>query len=98
MNLARLLFTLQYLDDSLFLARRSLELQAPDRNAWAQHYALGEILKAYGHHNEAVLHFRVRHIIYTLRYLLNFSIIFLLHLQQTLEFRPGKNGLLITSN
>jgi tetratricopeptide (TPR) repeat protein len=59
LNLARLLFTLQYLDDSLFLARRSLELQAPDRNAWAQHFALGEILKAYGHHNEALLHFKV---------------------------------------
>jgi len=58
LNLARLLFTLQYLDDSLFLARRSLELQAPDRNAWAQHFALGEILKAYGHHNEALLHFK----------------------------------------
>ncbi|XP_021948555.1 uncharacterized protein LOC110846202 isoform X1 [Folsomia candida] len=58
LNLARLLFTLQYLDDSLFLARRSLELQAPDRNAWAQHFALGEILRAYGHHREALLHFK----------------------------------------
>ncbi|ODN06246.1 Tetratricopeptide repeat protein 17 [Orchesella cincta] len=57
-NLARLLLTLQYLDDALFLARRSLELQAPDRNAWQQHFTLGEILKAYGHHQEAVLHFK----------------------------------------
>lgn len=53
------MLTLQYLDDALFLARRSLELQAPDRNAWQQHFTLGEILKAYGHHQEAVLHFKV---------------------------------------
>ena len=59
-NLARLLLTLQYLDDALFLARRSLELQAPDRNAWQQHFTLGEILKAYGHHQEAALHFKVK--------------------------------------
>lgn len=49
---------MQYLDDALFLARRSLELQAPDRSAWQQHFTLGEILKAYGHHQEAVLHFK----------------------------------------
>jgi tetratricopeptide (TPR) repeat protein len=46
------------LDDALFLARRSLELQAPDRSAWQQHFTLGEILKAYGHHQEALLHFK----------------------------------------
>jgi len=32
--MARLLLMLQYLDDALFLARRSLELQAPDRSEY----------------------------------------------------------------
>lgn len=41
----------------MFLARRSLELQN-DRGAWQQHFTLGEILKAYGHHQEALLHFK----------------------------------------
>jgi tetratricopeptide (TPR) repeat protein len=57
-NMARLLLTLQYLDDALFLARRSLELQSSERSAWQQHFTLGEILKAYGHHQEALLHFK----------------------------------------
>lgn len=56
--MARLLLMLQYLDDALFLARRSLELQAQDRSAWQQHFTLGEILKSYGHHQEALLHFK----------------------------------------
>ncbi|KAI0238487.1 hypothetical protein LSAT2_010786 [Lamellibrachia satsuma] len=58
LNLARVLFNLQYLDDAIFLTRRSLEMQAPDENSWLQHFTLGEILKAYGHYHEASLHFR----------------------------------------
>jgi hypothetical protein len=42
---ARVLFNLQYLDDAIFLTRRSLEVQPPDQNAWQQHFQLGEILK-----------------------------------------------------
>ncbi|XP_043208521.1 tetratricopeptide repeat protein 17-like [Amphibalanus amphitrite] len=45
LNLARVLFNLQYLDDAIFLTRRSLEVQPPDQNAWLQHFTLGEILK-----------------------------------------------------
>jgi tetratricopeptide (TPR) repeat protein len=58
LNLARVLFNLQYLDDAIFLTRRSLEVQPPDQNAWMQHFQLGEILKAYCHYQEAALHLR----------------------------------------
>ncbi|XP_074655454.1 uncharacterized protein LOC141909025 [Tubulanus polymorphus] len=58
LNLARVLFNLQYLDDAIFLTRRSLEMQPPDQNPWLQHFTLGEILKAYGHYQEATHHFR----------------------------------------
>jgi len=58
LNLARVLFNLQYLDDAIFLTRRSLEVQPHDQSAWEQHFQLGEILKAYGHFQEAALHLR----------------------------------------
>lgn len=58
LNLARVLFTLQYLDDAIYLTRRSLEVQPPDRSAWQQYFTLGEIFKAYGHYQEASLHLR----------------------------------------
>lgn len=45
LNLARVLLALQYLDDATYLARRSLELQPPDRNAWEQYLTLGQIFK-----------------------------------------------------
>lgn len=58
LNLARVLLNLQYLDDAIYLTRRSLEVQPPDKNAWQQYYTLGEIFKAYGHYQEASLHLR----------------------------------------
>jgi tetratricopeptide (TPR) repeat protein len=58
LNLARVLFNLQYLDDAIALTRQSLKMQSPEQNSWQQHFTLGEILKAYGHFNEAALHFR----------------------------------------
>ncbi|CAH2264569.1 uncharacterized protein LOC120624465 [Pararge aegeria] len=58
LNLARVLFTLQYLDDAIFLTRRSLEVQPPDRSAWQQYFTLGEIFKAYGHYQEAAVHLK----------------------------------------
>ncbi|XP_070206796.1 uncharacterized protein [Littorina saxatilis] len=57
LNLARVLFNLQYLDDAISLTRRSLLMQPAQHNSWLQHYTLGEILKAYGHYQEATLHF-----------------------------------------
>ncbi|XP_050099729.1 uncharacterized protein LOC126579970 [Anopheles aquasalis] len=58
LNLARVLFNLQYLDDAIHLTRRSLEVQPRDRSAWQQYFTLGEIFKAYGHFQEAVNHLR----------------------------------------
>ncbi|EEB12306.1 conserved hypothetical protein [Pediculus humanus corporis] len=58
LNLARVLLNLQYLDDAIYLTRRSLEVQPPDKNAWQQYYTLGEIFKAYGHYQEASIHLR----------------------------------------
>ncbi|XP_014236872.1 uncharacterized protein LOC106659078 [Trichogramma pretiosum] len=58
LNLARVLLVLEYLDDASYLARRSLELQPPDRNAWEQYLTLGQIFKAYGHFQEAAVHLR----------------------------------------
>lgn len=58
LNLARVLFNLQYLDDAIALTRQSLKLQAAEHNSWLQHFTLGEILKAYGHYHEAAQHFR----------------------------------------
>ncbi|KAL0268990.1 UNVERIFIED_CONTAM: hypothetical protein PYX00_010745 [Menopon gallinae] len=58
LNLARVLFNLQYLDDAIYLTRRSLQVQPPDKNAWQQYYTLGEIFKAYGHYQEASLYLR----------------------------------------
>ena len=59
LNTARLLFHLQFLDDAIFLTRRSLEVQPPDKTAWPQHFQLGEILKAYCHYQEAALQFEL---------------------------------------
>ncbi|XP_063236756.1 uncharacterized protein LOC134539019 [Bacillus rossius redtenbacheri] len=58
LNLARVLFNLQYLDDAIYLTRRSLEVQPPDKSAWQQYFTLGQIFKAYGHQQEAALHLR----------------------------------------
>ncbi|KAG5882050.1 hypothetical protein JTB14_007712 [Gonioctena quinquepunctata] len=58
LNLARVLFSLQYLDDAIYLTRRSLEVQPPEKGAWQQYFTLGEIFKAYGHYQEASIHLR----------------------------------------
>uniref|UniRef100_A0AAR5PKX7 Tetratricopeptide repeat protein 17 n=1 Tax=Dendroctonus ponderosae TaxID=77166 RepID=A0AAR5PKX7_DENPD len=58
LSLAKVLFRLQYLDDAIFLTRRSLEVVPPEKGAWQQYFTLGEIFKAYGHYQEAEVHFR----------------------------------------
>ncbi|XP_056638693.1 uncharacterized protein LOC130446445 [Diorhabda sublineata] len=58
LNLARILFSLQYLDDAIYLTRRSLEVQSQEKGAWQQYFTLGEIFKAYGHYQEASIHLR----------------------------------------
>lgn len=58
LNLARVLFNLQFLHDAVELTRHSLATQSPDQNSWLQHFTLGEIFKALGSYSEASLHFR----------------------------------------
>lgn len=58
LNLARVLYNLQYLDDAIHLTRRSLEVQPPDRNSWKQYYFLGEIFRSYGQFQESILHLK----------------------------------------
>ncbi|XP_049823681.1 uncharacterized protein LOC109606137 isoform X2 [Aethina tumida] len=58
LNLARVLFALQYLDDAIYLTRRSLEVLNSVKGAWQQYFTLGEIFKAYGHYQEAMVHLR----------------------------------------
>ena len=58
LNLARVLFNLNFLQDAIYLTRQSLEMQASDHNCWLQHFTLGEILKSNGNLEEAGVHFR----------------------------------------
>lgn len=57
-DLARVLFVLQYLDDAIFLVKRSLETQSNSRNAWRSFFTLGEIYRAYGQFQQSILYFR----------------------------------------
>lgn len=58
LNLARVLFNLQYLDDAISLTKRSLEVHPPERSAWQQYFTLGEIFKAYGQLSDAIFHLK----------------------------------------
>ncbi|XP_055616364.1 tetratricopeptide repeat protein 17-like [Toxorhynchites rutilus septentrionalis] len=58
LNLARVLFNLQYLDDAISLTKRSLEVHPADRSAWRQYFTLGEIFKAYGQLSDSILHLK----------------------------------------
>lgn len=58
LNLAKVLFNLNYVQDAAYLARRSLEMQPSEHNCWLQHFTLGEILRASGDLEEATIHFR----------------------------------------
>jgi len=58
LNLAKVLFNLNYVQDAAYLARRSLEMQPSEHNCWLQHFTLGEILRASGDLEEAGIHFR----------------------------------------
>lgn len=57
-DMARVLFSLQYLDDAIFLVRRSLEQQPSGINAWRAYFTLGELFRACGQFQQSVLYFR----------------------------------------
>ena len=58
LNLARVLFNMQYLPDALFLTEKSLQHKGPDQNSWLQHFTMGEVYKAMGNYQEASVYFR----------------------------------------
>lgn len=43
LNLARVLYNLNYQQDAAYLARISLQVQSPEQNSWLQHFTLGEV-------------------------------------------------------
>lgn len=57
-DLGRVLFSLQYLDDAIYLVRRSLEAQANHRDAWRSFFTLGEIYRSYGQFHQSILYFQ----------------------------------------
>ena len=57
LNLARVLFNLQFLDDAVFLAKRSLHMKSSETHAWLQYFTLGEIYKALEKYEEAAFYF-----------------------------------------
>lgn len=56
LNLARVLLNLKFYDDAIFLAKRSLHLKGKD--AWLQHYTIGEAYRNGGKWEEAILYFK----------------------------------------
>lgn len=57
-DLARVLFNIQYLDDAVFLLRRSLEDQPNNPHSWRSFVTLGEIYRSYGQFQQALFYFR----------------------------------------
>lgn len=57
-DLARVLYTLQYLDDAVFLLRRSLEDQPNNPHSWRPYFTLGEIYRSYGQFQQSLFYFR----------------------------------------
>lgn len=57
-DLSRVLYSLQYFDDAIFLARRSVESQANAPNKWRSYFTLGEIYRSYGQFQQSLLYFR----------------------------------------
>lgn len=57
-DLARVLFKLQYLDDAVFLLRRSLEDQPNNPHSWRSFFTLGEIYRSYGQFQQSLFYFR----------------------------------------
>ena len=57
LNLARVLFNLQYMEDAVFLAKRSLHMKSSETHAWLQYFTLGEVYKALEKYEEAAFYF-----------------------------------------
>ena len=57
LNLARVLFNLQFMEDAVYLAKRSLHMKSSETHAWLQYFTLGEVYKALERYEEAAFYF-----------------------------------------
>lgn len=57
-NLAEVLEKMQFMDDAIYLIKRSIEFNSPKRSSWRQYFTLGKILKHHGHFHESHLHLK----------------------------------------
>lgn len=58
LNLGRVLFNLNFVENSIFLTKMSLHHKQPRSATWLQHYTLGEAYKTIRKYEEASLYFR----------------------------------------
>lgn len=58
-DLGRVLYSLQYYEDAIFLVRRAVEAQATKHGRWRSHFTLGEIYRAYGRIQQSIMHFQL---------------------------------------
>lgn len=57
-NLAEVLQKMQFMDDAIYLIKRSIEYTPPKISSWRQYFTLGKILKHHGHFHESHLHLK----------------------------------------
>lgn len=57
-NLAEVLQKMQFMDDAIYLIKRSIEYNPPKISSWRQYFTLGKILKHHGHFHESHLHLK----------------------------------------
>lgn len=58
MHMARVLFNLNFIDNTIFLTKLSLHHKFPKSETWLQHYTLGEAYKATKKYESAAAYFR----------------------------------------
>jgi len=59
LNLARMLFNLNYTKDAIYLAERSLDYEHSEQGTWLQHFTLAEILEKTGEYERALNHLQL---------------------------------------
>ena len=58
LNLARVLYNQHFINDTIFLTKKSLHVKDPDDNTWLQHYTLGEAYMSLNRYDEAASYFK----------------------------------------
>lgn len=58
-DLGRLLYSLQYYEDAIFLVRRALDAQTTIHGRWRLYFTLGEIYRAYGRAQQSIMYFQL---------------------------------------